>query len=206
MELLGDVGHVDQLASAREENKVLRAKCKELAVRVHALQAENEALKAEVEIYRRDFAAAGCSALPSAGCDEGGDAGGESKESLVDDGADDFLASGDGVYPSDPVVALPHIHATANPLCCALHPDDSLLATGGADSKLKLFRWGSALAPGDESSAKTVEDAVEIPCGAPVICCAFARLRQGRGLPVVAAGCMDGEYSLHWLRVSIELS
>ena len=78
----------------------------------------------------------------------------------------------------------------------SFNSDDSLLATGGADSNLKLYRWGSALAPGDESSTKTVEDAIEIPCEAPVICCAFATFNQRRGLPVVAAGCMDGEYAL----------
>ena len=54
MDLLGDLGQVDQLISTRLENKVLQEKVKELTVRVHALKCENEALKAEVEIYRSD--------------------------------------------------------------------------------------------------------------------------------------------------------
>lgn len=168
---------------------MLQAKVKELKVLVHTLKAENEALKAEVEIYRQEHASSG---LPSGGGGYGvgdGVEGGESKEALVDDGADHFVTSGNGMYPSDPAVTLPHIHETANPLCCSLHPDDTLLATGGADSNLKLCRWGSALAPGDESSVKAVEDSITIPCGAPVICCAFA---QDRSSSLVAAGCMDG--------------
>ncbi|KAL7552119.1 hypothetical protein ACHAWF_015337 [Thalassiosira exigua] len=201
MDLLGDIGHTDQLTSAREENRVLQAKVKELAVRVHELKAENEALKAEVEMYREDFAAGRLTSRAGdggGGGGEGGDDGdgGESKEALVDDGADAFVTSGDGVYPSDPAVTLPAIHATANPLCCALNADDSLLATGGADAIVKLARWGSALAPGEDSSVKAVEDAVAVSCGAPVICCAFAQVEKGRGLPVVAAGCMDGSVKL----------
>mmetsp|Transcript_13871 Transcript_13871/g.25339 ORF Transcript_13871/g.25339 Transcript_13871/m.25339 type:complete len:452 (+) Transcript_13871:231-1586(+) len=199
MDLLGDLGHADQLYSTREENKVLQAKVKELTVRVHELKSENEALKAEVELYREDFAS---SRLPSSGGEDGNV--GESKEALVDDGADDFVTSGNGLYPSDPAVTLPHVHATANPLCCTLHPDDSLLATGGADSNLNLCRWGSALAPGDESSVKAVDDSIIIPCGAPVICCAFAQVNQGRGLPVVAAGCMDGSVKLAYCGLEMD--
>mmetsp|Transcript_5769 Transcript_5769/g.12693 ORF Transcript_5769/g.12693 Transcript_5769/m.12693 type:complete len:452 (+) Transcript_5769:74-1429(+) len=199
MDLLGDIGQADQLTSAREENKILQAKVKELTVRVHELKAENEALKAEVEIYRQDYASSG---RFSSGSGEVGVE--ESKEALVDDGADDFVTAGNGVYPSDPAVTLPHVHATANPLCCALHPDDSLLATGGADSHLNLCRWGSALAPGEESSAKAVNDSITIPCGAPIICCAFAQVNQGRGLPVVAAGCMDGSVKLAYCGLEMD--
>ena len=199
MDLLGDIGQADQLTSTRGENKVLQAKVKELSVRVHELKAENEALKAEVEMYRADFAAGRSSS--AGGGSEHGDAG-ESKEALVDDGANDFVTSGDGLYPSDPAVTLPKIHAKANPLCCSLHPDDSLLATGGADSNVKLLTWGSALAPGDESSAKAVEDSISIACGAPVICCAFAQ--QGKSVPVVAAGCMDGSVKLAYCGLDID--
>lgn len=169
---------------------------------MHTLKAENEALKAEVEMYREDYAS---SRLASNGVDEGVcENGGESKEALVDDDADDFVTSGNGLYPSDPAVTLPHIHEKANPLCCTLHPDDSLLATGGADSNVKLCRWGSALAPGDESSVKAVKDAITIPCGAPVICCAFAQVNQGRGLSVVAAGCMDGSVKLAYCGLEMD--
>ncbi|KAL7540379.1 hypothetical protein ACHAXR_010073 [Thalassiosira sp. AJA248-18] len=205
MDLLGDIGHADQLTSTREENKVLQAKVKELTVRVHELKSENEALKAEVELYRADYASGshgGESKLwGSDGGGNGDNGGGESKEALVDDGADHFVTSGDGLYPSDPAVTLPQIHATANPLCCSLNSDDSLLATGGADSNIKLCRWGSALAPGEESSVKAVDDSITIPCGAPVISCAFA---QGRGFPVVAAGCMDGSVEFAYCGLEID--
>lgn len=82
MDLLADIGQEDQLTSAREENRVLQAKVKELTVRVHELNAANAALLAEVEIYRAEFA----SSKSSSGVGEsvGGE---ESKESLVDDGA-----------------------------------------------------------------------------------------------------------------------
>ena len=189
MDLLGDIGHADQLTSTREENKVLLAKVKELSFRIHELMAENTALKAEVEMYREDY-----SKLAPCNNED------ESKEYLVDNrddtATDDyFVTSGNGLYPSDPAVTLPQIHA-GNPLCCTLHPVESLLATGGADSNLKLCRWGSALAPGDESSSKAVADSIIIPCCAPVICAAFAQVNKGRALPVVAAGCMDGSVKL----------
>ena len=147
MDLLADIGQEDQLTSAREENRVLQAKVKELTVKVIELKAENAALFAEVEIYRKEFA----SSKSSSGISEN-DQGGESKEALVDDGADDFVTSGNGQFASDPAVTLPQIHGNANPLCCSLHPDDTLIATGGADGYLNLCRWGSALAPGEESS------------------------------------------------------
>lgn len=210
MDLLGDLGQADQLTSAREENKVLQAKVKEMTVSVIALKAENEALKAEVEMYRADYASAGTKLLSaSVGIDAGGGGGadgmgGESKEALVDDGANDFVTSGNGLYPSDPAVTLSKIHAISNPLCCSLHPDDSLLATGGADANLNLCRWGSALAPGDESSVKAVDDSIIIPCGAPIICCAFGQVNQGRGLPVVAAGCMDGSVTLAYCGMDMD--
>ena len=189
MDLLGDLGQEDQLISTRAENKVLQEKVKELTLRVHALKCENEALKAEVEIYRGD-----ANFLISTG--DSSNVFGESKE--VDYGADHFVTSGDGIYPSDAAVTLPNIHGNANPLCCALHLDDALLATGGADSNLKLCRWGIALAPGDESSVKAVADSITIPCGAPVICCSFAQVGQGKRLAVVGAGCMDGSVKLSY--------
>lgn len=194
MDLLGDIGAADQLTSTREENRVLQAKVKELTLRVHELKAENEALKAEVEIYREDYAKGTHVHVGAASARVDGEGGGERKEDLVDDGAHDFLRSGDGTYPADPVVTLPDVHGAANPLCCALHPDDTLLATGGADSNLKLCRWGAALAPGDGSSAAAVEDSIVVSCGAPVICCAFARANGDRR--IVAAGCMDGSVKL----------
>lgn len=191
MDLLADIGQEDQLTSAREENRVLLAKVKELTVRVHELNAENAALLAEVEMYRAEFVSMNKS---SSGTDAN-DAE-ESKEALVDDGADDFVTAGNGIYASDPVVTLPKVHGISNPLCSSLHPNDTLLATGGADGNLVLCQWGVALAPGDESSQKAVDDSIKVGCGAPVICAAFAQVNQGRGCPLVAVGCMDGSVSI----------
>ena len=196
MDLLGDIGHEDQLTSTREENKVMLAKIKDLTLRVHELEAENQALKSEAELYRQDYASSGRLLSRGNVNIHNYEDNGESKEALVDDGADHFVTSGDGIYPSDPAVTLPQIHGTANPLCCALNADDSILATGGADSRLNLCRWGAALAPGDDSSLKVVEDSMKILLHAPVICCAFARVNRGRGLQVLAAGCMDGSVKL----------
>lgn len=188
MDLLADIGQADQLTSARGENRVLQSKVKELSVRVHELLAENQALKAEVEMYRAEFAN---------GVVRGGE---DSKEDLVgvytEDEGDDFFISGNGVFSTDPAVTLPKINGTANPLCCSMHPDDSLLATGGADASLNLVKWGLALAPGDDSSVKAINDAIKIPCGGPPICTAFALVDNGRSFPVVAAGCMDGSVCL----------
>ena len=202
MDLLDDIGHTDQLTSAREENKVLIAKVKDLTLRIHELQVENETLKAEVEGYRGDYLAAtrSSSVIPTSSndddvgnCDVTGRA---SRNSGTTDGNDDFITSGNGMYPTDPAVTLHAIHGPSNPLCCTLHPDDTLLATGGADSNIRLYRWGLALAPGSQSSVKAVDDSIVISCGAPVICCAFALVNKGRGLPVIAAGCMDGSVRL----------
>jgi WD40 repeat protein len=194
MDLLGDIGREDQLTSAREENTVLRAKVKELTVRVHELKAENEALRAEVEMYREDIHRVGGGeegkegGVPPAAADDVDDAVAAEEEDGVD-----FVTSGNGMYPSDPAATLPDMHGRSNPLCCSLHPDGSLLATGGADSNLRLCRWGAALAPGEGSARRAADESVTVPCGAPVICCAFARVR---GPPVVAAGCMDGSVRL----------
>ena len=190
MDLLADIGHADQLTSAREENRVLQSKVKELSVRVHELLAENQALKAEVEMYRTDFVHNGHR-----------NSGDESKVELVgvskeEDYENDFITSGNGVFPSDPAVMLATINGTANPLCCSISPDDSLLASGGADATLSLVKWGSALAPGEESSARAVNEAIKIPCGGPPICTAFAQVGNGKSFPVVAAGCMDGSVRL----------
>ena len=163
MDLLDDIGHTDQLTSAREENKVLIAKVKDLTLRIHELQVENETLKAEVEAYRGDYLAAtrSSSVIPTSSndddvgnCDVTGRA---SRNSGTTDGNDDFITSGNGMYPTDPAVTLHAIHGPSNPLCCTLHPDDTLLATGGADSNVRFCRWGSALAPGSQSAVKAVD-------------------------------------------------
>jgi WD40 repeat protein len=204
MDLLVDIGRDDQLTSAREENAVLRAKVKELTVRVVELKVENEALRAEVEMYREDLYRVGKGGggwegkegydVPPAADAVDADDGVAAEEG--EDEQVDFVTSGNGMYPSDPAATLPDIHGQSNPLCCSLHPDDSLLATGGADSNLRLCHWGTALAPGENSPPRAVAESISVPCGAPVICCAFARVNGGRGPRVIAAGCMDGNVRL----------
>ncbi|KAL3823824.1 hypothetical protein ACHAXA_004096 [Cyclostephanos tholiformis] len=199
---VGDIGRVDQLTSAREENVVLRAKVEELTMRIRDLTVENEALRAEAEMYREDYRGGGgggsSSSSSSAAADNDDDDDDDDDEAKAEEGGgyddEDFITSGNGMYPADPAVTLPDVHGTSNPLCCALnHPDDTLLATGGSDSHLSLCRWGNALSPGSNSSINAVRDSIRVYCRAPIICCAFARVNQGgREMPVIAAGCMDG--------------
>ena len=92
------------------------------------------------------------------------------------------------VFPSDPAVVLDQIHGIANPLCCALSADDTLLATGGADSQLIICQWGAALAPIPGAAEIAIQKAVKIECSAPVICTAFSQHAMGKSLPVIAAG------------------
>lgn len=132
----------------------------------------------------------------------------EEKEDAADlsDSDDDFITSGNGVFPCDPAVTLEKVNGDANPLCCALNPDDSLLITGGADASLTLMKWGMALAPGEEATKKAVEEAIKIPCDGPPICCAFAQVDNGRSFPVVAAGCMDGSIRLAYCGNDLDTS
>lgn len=97
------------------------------------------------------------------------------------------------MYPSEAVVTLQNLHGSANPLCCALNENDTILASGGADSQLVLCQWGAALSPSPHAAAHVVQSATCLFCGAPVICTGFCRT-----LGLVAAGCMDG--SIHMFR------
>jgi WD40 repeat protein len=186
MDLLADIGAEDQLISARTENATLKAKVKELTEQVKVLTVDNAALLAEVEIYRKEAALPTFSKLALGQAPPDDD-----NMDLTSDymPGDDFVRAGNGVYPSEAVVTLHNLHGSANPLCCALNENDTILASGGADSHLVLCQWGAALSPSPNASAQVVQSAARIPCGAPVICTAFS----APGL--VAAGCMDG--SIH---------
>lgn len=95
------------------------------------------------------------------------------------------------MFPSEAAVTLNNLHGVANPLCCALNENDTILASGGADTHLVLCQWGAALAPSPDAAAKVVQSATHIPCSAPVICTSFA---ASGGL--VAGGCMDGSVNV----------
>jgi len=190
MDLMGDIGAADQLISAREENKILKAKVKEQIEMIKDLRLTNAQLLAEVEMYRKDAAIPSFSNLAL-----GKNPSKPSPSDLEMDHdqapAHDFISSGDGTYPTDPAVTLPNAHGISNPLCCALDRSDAIIGTGGADSHVSIMAWGSALAPGDEASRDTVQKAARVPCTAPVICISFSTEHD-----IVAAGCMDGTVHL----------
>ena len=170
--------------TARTENAVLQKRVKELTDQVKELRVENESLKAEVEMYRKEAALPNFSNL----------ALGKSNDEMMteDDNAlvgADFLKSGNGNFPKENQVSLSNLHGAANPLCCALSVDDTVLATGGADSTLRLVQWGAAWTDDEEAANYVVQNNVSVlPTDAPVICTAFSpKLRH-----VIAAGCMDG--------------
>lgn len=188
MDLMGDIGAADQLISAREENKVLKAKVDELKEKVKELTLNNAQLLAEVEMYRKEAALPSFSNL----------ALGSTQPVAADEKANHFISSGNGVYPSDPAVTLPNVHDVANPLCCSLNKNDTVLGVGGADSYVSIMAWGSALAPGEQASIDTVNKAARVKCTAPVITIAFSSKDD-----IVAAGCMDG--SVHLIQYKMNM-
>lgn len=156
---------------------------KRLEQRCRVLTVENETLKAEVEMYRKD-------GYLKASAETGRVSVGDSTQGDIT--KDHFVQCGDGVYAQSKEVTLEKLHGISNPSCCALSMDDTLLATGGADQNLSLCQWGAAFG---EDPGVVVEKAVRIACGAPVISVGFARKARS---PFVAAGCMDG--TVHVIR------
>ncbi len=169
----------------------MKAKVEELNAKVKELTLDNATLKAEVEMYRKEAALPSFSKL----------ALGQSDEAMVSPNSnaaaagEEFISSGNQVYPNDPVVSLPNINGTSNPLCCALNNSDNLLASGGADGFVTLTAWGSALAPNPKAAVNAVSNAARVRCNAPVICISFSPI-----IDVICVGCMDG--SVHFLGYS----
>ena len=190
MDLMGDIGAADQLISAREENKILKLKVEELKEKVKDLTLTNAQLLAEVEMYRKE------SPIPSSSFSNLALGQGQANTSSSVANTH-FISSGDGNFPTSPEVSLPHLHSFSNPLCCALDPSDTILATGGADSTVSILPWGSALAPNDQAVAQTVQNAAKVACSAAVICIRFSSMNM------VAAGCMDG--SVHLIAYRLEM-
>lgn len=158
----------------------------ELEQRCKALTVENEALKAEVEIYRQEV---GGSGSPSAsGIGAGAMAGGRDGDAIQD--GEHFIKCGDGNYAKSKDILLDKMHGISNPSCCSLSNDDTILATGGADNNLALVQWGAAL-----NGKEIMDKVIRLECGAPVIAVDFARTNR---TPFCAAGCMDG--SVHVVR------
>lgn len=166
--------------------EILGQKCKVLTV-------ENEALKAEVEMYRSELATTGASSK------EGEVSAPSSSSSQDNSSKDHFVQCGNGVYAQSKEVLLENLHDISNPSCCSLSQDDTILATGGADQNIILCHWGAALGGNQEVA---VEKAVRLSCGAPVISVAFASKPRS---PFLAAGCMDGTvHVVHFDRSTLE--
>ena len=179
------------ISSAREENKVLKAKVEELKKEVQDLKLSNAMLQAEVDIFRQESAG-----LPSFSKLA---LGGKQTNEKMDDSETavavaDFVASGNGDYPRDPVVSLPNLHGLANPLCCTLDSTDSVLIVGAANSTVTVTNWGCALAPSPNAIQDTVSSAFTVSCPAPVIGVQASQCVGGGGVDdsIIAAGCMDG--------------
>jgi len=191
MDLMGDLGAADQLMSAREENKILKAKVKECTETIKELRLTNAQLQAEVEMYREEAALPSFSNMALGNATTITTNGNDMEDLAAAAPGHDFVSSGDGTYPNDPAVTLPHIHGISNPLCCALDKSDSILGTGGADSYVSIIAWGTALAPGSQASADAVLKAARVACSAPVISIAFSTTDD-----ILAVGCMDGTVHL----------
>lgn len=159
----------------------MQEKVKQLSFRVKELSIENESLKAEVEIYRQEAGGKSGGADVASSIDYVDTS--EQRQALV--ACEDFVRGGSGVYPKVADIVLPNLHGNANPLCCSLSSDDTVLATGGADCTLGLTPWGAAC---DKNKvADVVANACKLQCDGPVITTAFHPSAK-----VVAAGCMDG--------------
>lgn len=167
--------------SARAENKVLKEKVQELENRCKALTIENEALKAEVELYRTEQS--GKQGETNGGFHVPGSSTTSTASGAIQD-LDHFVKCGDGVYVKSKEILLDKLHGNANPSCCSLSNDDTILATGGADRNVSIVQWGAALGGKD-----VMEQVKRIDCGAPVIAVDFARKPRS---PFCATGCMDG--------------
>ena len=157
---------------------MLHQRVKELTAQVKILTLEKAALEAEVEVYRKEKATGVIA--------DGAKLDATGNETIVDD---PFFRSGDGIYCSKPDVVLENLHGNANPLCVTLSEDESILMTGGADSRILLTQWGAA----DDTGVVPETCSNSIPFQAPVIAIASSK-------NLVAAGSMDGSVKLVLLR------
>jgi WD40 repeat protein len=184
---------------------VLKAKVSELTARVKVLTVENESLKAEVGMYREEALNASLNQLhlrnreiPAASGDglssSSSAAAAAASVSTTSPFEDAYVRAGDGVHPNRCHVSIPNLHGASNLLCCSLSPDDTVLATGGADADATLARAslpsGTSYAPeGKDALASVASASAEAPCEAPVTAVAFAPKCLPRTL---ASAGMDG--------------
>lgn len=163
-------------------------KVKELSGRVHVLTVENEALKAEVEIYREEAAASGGGAPQPHGATAngvtGGTSGGDSTSGEVPV-SDLFVRAGQGHYTNTNEITWKNIHGSSNNLTVALSADETIVASGGADKALRLVF---------SATENTTGTSTRLELSAPVICVAFATATASHHQlkNLLACGCMDG--------------
>lgn len=165
-------------SSARSEIRVLQEKVKDLSGRVKVLTVENESLKAEVEIYRAEAAAAAAPGTLS-NTETKTDEYATAKESSL---SDLFVRAGRGVYPNRNEITWKNVHGASNNLAVALSPDETVVASGGADKTLRLIF---------SATEETTDTTARLELSAPVISVAFASATTALK-HVLACGCMDG--------------
>ena len=189
---------VSWILPARAENEVLQVRVRELTSRVKHLTVENESLKAEVEMYRKEMAVPNFSRLALGG---GGEQQSMQEDNYYDDKdqqqLDGFVRSGNDDFPKWNEISFFRLHGPSNNLTCALSPDDVILASGGADAMLRLVPWGGAesnnnMSKEDAASLVVQHQAASIRCPAPAIAVAFSPVVRN----VLAVGCMDGSVAL----------
>lgn len=198
---------------ARAENAVLQEKVKQLTERVKFLTVENETLKAEVELYRNE-AAVSCLSRLSMNAEDAVDSSNNAMQTDHVLPHDYFVKSGNGIYPNQNEVTLSHWFGSANPLCCTLSNDDTLVAAGAANGYVNVVPWGALDAKqpdrmsddneDDDAVAKQLDALVQsqslnMSLNAPVICTSFSPYlsrSHGTRAHVMAAGCMDGSFQV----------
>jgi WD40 repeat protein len=169
----------------------LQEKVKSLSVQVKQLLIERETLKAEVEIYRSEAVTSRLSNVSLTECKSQTLSKAPPLKSVA---STHFNRAGNGEYVQSNAVTIKSIQeSNANPLSCCLSPDDSILATGGADSGIHLLDWNklSSTATANLVSLATPKRQesilASISCPAPVIALSMAPRNR-----YLAAGCMDG--------------
>ena len=166
--------------TVRSENAVLQKRVKELAAQVKILTIEKASLLAEVEIYRAEHS------------EPQQQPGTASNTTTTDNIVDHpFVQSGNGIYCSHVDIALNDLHNGCNPLCVALDPTGTHLASGGADRSLVVSQWGAAT---ETDGSVPTQNTARWSTAAPVIALAWAPTTTT--LLFLAVGCMDGTVQL----------
>jgi WD40 repeat protein len=164
---------------------LLKEKLQKSEQQCKILTKENQALKAEVEMYHEDMVSVTKSAEAGRADTRG--------LSTTTHNEDHFMTSRNSVYAQAKEVTLEKIAWNCESLVLFLVQWDTILVMGGANRTLTLCQWGGALSG---SSQDVIAKAVKEECWASIIATDFARKSR---LPFLAAGCMDG--SVHVVHI-----